>query len=172
VECKAAAKSESVKEFLIKAQRQGKNCSSMAAPSDESGIRSFAQRHLPGHELTTTLFRNIRYRESSHTVRLLGTTVRRAAGAVCRDLAATRRPEITQGRRSNLMWNVRSSAKLAAVAAADALILAACGGGDDDSGGGAGGTASGFNLSTTTIVNPSDRTGGTLKLGAGADCDS
>jgi hypothetical protein len=80
--------------------------------------------------------------------------------------------QITQGRRSNLRWNVRSSARLAAVAAAGALVLAACGVGDDDSGGGAGGTASGFNLSTTTIVNLSDRTGGTLKLGAGADCDS
>jgi hypothetical protein len=53
------------------------------------------------------------------------------------------------------MWNVRSSAKLAAVAAGGALVLAACGGGGDDNGGGStSGAATGFNLSTTTIVNP------------------
>jgi peptide/nickel transport system substrate-binding protein len=64
-------------------------------------------------------------------------------------------------------------ARLAAVAAAGALVLAACGGGDDDSGGG--GTGSGapaFNISTTTIINPSDKPGGTLKLGSGSDADS
>jgi len=69
------------------------------------------------------------------------------------------------------MWDVRSAAKLAAVAAAGALVLAACGGGgggDDKSGD----NTSGFNLSTSTIVNPSDKTGGTLKLGATSDCDS
>ncbi len=71
------------------------------------------------------------------------------------------------------MANFRTSAKLAAVAAAGALALAACGGGDDDTGGGgAGAGAPAFNISTTTIVNPSDKTGGTLKLGAGSDCDS
>jgi peptide/nickel transport system substrate-binding protein len=70
------------------------------------------------------------------------------------------------------MRNVRSSARLAAVAAAGALVLAACGGGGDDNGGASTSSASGFNLSTTTIVNPSDKTGGTLKLGAGSDCDS
>src|SRR5262245_14174334 len=71
------------------------------------------------------------------------------------------------------MSNLRSLARLAAVAAAGALVLAACGGGDDDSGGG--GTGSGapaFNISTTTIINPSDKPGGTLKLGAGSDADS
>ncbi|HEY8114023.1 MAG TPA: hypothetical protein VII16_14400 [Actinomycetes bacterium] len=71
------------------------------------------------------------------------------------------------------MSNLRGLAGLAAVAAAGALILAACGGGDDDSGGGTGsGAAAGFNISTTTIVNPSTKPGGTLKLGAGSDCDS
>ena len=71
------------------------------------------------------------------------------------------------------MSNLRSLARLAAVAAAGALVLAACGGGDDDSGGG--GTGSGapaFNISTTTIINPSDKPGGSLKLGAGSDADS
>ncbi|HEV8527805.1 MAG TPA: ABC transporter substrate-binding protein, partial [Actinomycetes bacterium] len=71
------------------------------------------------------------------------------------------------------MVNVRSSAKLAAVAAAGALVLAACGGGDDNNGGGGGNSAAaGFNLSTSAIVNPSDATGGTIKLGSGGDCDS
>jgi peptide/nickel transport system substrate-binding protein len=71
------------------------------------------------------------------------------------------------------MVNVRSSAKLAAVAAAGALVLAACGGGDDNNGSGGGNSAAaGFNLSTSAIVNPSDATGGTIKLGSGGDCDS
>jgi peptide/nickel transport system substrate-binding protein len=72
------------------------------------------------------------------------------------------------------MSKLRSSARLAAVAAAGALVLAACGGGDDDTGGG-GGTGAGapaFNISTTTIVNPNTKPGGTLKLGAGSDADS
>jgi peptide/nickel transport system substrate-binding protein len=71
------------------------------------------------------------------------------------------------------MSNLRRSARLAAVAAAGALVLAACGGGDDDSGGGtSAGAAPAFNISTTTIINPSDKPGGTLKLGAGSDADS
>jgi peptide/nickel transport system substrate-binding protein len=71
------------------------------------------------------------------------------------------------------MTNLRRTARLAAVAAAGALVLAACGGGDDDTGGGAAaGGAPAFNISTTTIVNPSDKTGGTIKLGAGSDADS
>lgn len=73
------------------------------------------------------------------------------------------------------MSKYRRLAKLSAVAAAGALILAACGGGDDDSGG-SGGAASEsgheFNVSTERIVNPSDATGGTLRLGAGSDADS
>jgi peptide/nickel transport system substrate-binding protein len=71
------------------------------------------------------------------------------------------------------MWNVRSSAKLAAVAAGGALVLAACGGGGSNGGGGTStGAAPAFNISTSTIINPSDKTGGTIKLGAGSDCDS
>jgi peptide/nickel transport system substrate-binding protein len=71
------------------------------------------------------------------------------------------------------MSNLRPSARLAAVVAAGALALAACGGGDDDTGGGGGGAAApAFNLSTTTIINPSTKTGGTLKLGALSDVDS
>ncbi len=71
------------------------------------------------------------------------------------------------------MANFRTSAKLGAVAAAGALALAACGGGDDDGGGTSTGQgAPAFNISTSTIINPSDKTGGTLKLGAGSDCDS
>ena len=72
------------------------------------------------------------------------------------------------------MSNLRRSARLAAVAAAGALVLAACGGGDDNSGGGgtSTGAAPAFNISTTTIINPSDKPGGTLKLGAGSDADS
>jgi peptide/nickel transport system substrate-binding protein len=71
------------------------------------------------------------------------------------------------------MSNLRRSARLAAVAAAGALVLAACGGGDDDSGGGGTGTgAPAFNISTTTIINPNTKPGGTLKLGAASDADS
>jgi peptide/nickel transport system substrate-binding protein len=72
------------------------------------------------------------------------------------------------------MSNLRSLARLAAVAGAGALVLAACGGGDDDTGGAgvAGGAAPAFNISTTTIINPNDKTGGTIKLGGGSDCDS
>lgn len=74
------------------------------------------------------------------------------------------------------MANFRHSARLAAIAVAGALILAACGGGDDDGGGGGGGgdAANGpeFNVSTERIINPSDATGGTLRLGSDSDCDS
>src|SRR5262249_20796497 len=74
----------------------------------------------------------------------------------------------------NPMSNLRRSARLAAVAAAGALVLAACGGGDDNSGGG--GTSTGappaFHISTTTIINPSHKPGGTLNLGAGSDAQS
>src|SRR5215475_5288716 len=92
-----------------------------------------------------------------------------------RDRAPTGDPEPTPRRRwTNPMSNLRRSARLAAVAAAGALVLAACGGGDDNSGGGgtSTGAAPAFNISTTTIINPSDKPGGTLKLGAGSDADS
>lgn len=78
------------------------------------------------------------------------------------------------------MSNYRRPARLAAIVAVGAIALAACGGGDDDDAGtgGTGGTtepaASGheFNVSTEKIINPSDATGGTLRLGASSDCDS
>jgi peptide/nickel transport system substrate-binding protein len=71
------------------------------------------------------------------------------------------------------MSNLRRSARLAAVAVVGALILAACGGGDDDTGGGGtSANAPAFNLSTTTIIQPSTKTGGTLRLAAIADADS
>lgn len=69
------------------------------------------------------------------------------------------------------MTNNRRVARLAAVGAVGALALAACGG----SGSGSSttsATTSGFNAAATSIVNPSDKTGGTVKLGASGDCDS
>jgi peptide/nickel transport system substrate-binding protein len=71
----------------------------------------------------------------------------------------------------------RRAAQFAALGAAAALALAACGG----SGGGGGGSASpsgstssasGFNAAASSVVNASDKTGGTLKLAAASDCDS
>lgn len=69
------------------------------------------------------------------------------------------------------MANTRRATAIAAVGAAAALALAACGGG---SGGGttSAPAASGFNAAATGVVNPSDVTGGTLKMGAISDCDS
>jgi len=64
---------------------------------------------------------------------------------------------------------------LVAGSAAFALVLSACGGGgggtsNNNSGGTKG--ASGFNAAVTGIVNPSDKKGGTLKLGNSDDIDS
>ncbi|MGZ6339618.1 MAG: ABC transporter substrate-binding protein, partial [Candidatus Limnocylindrales bacterium] len=71
------------------------------------------------------------------------------------------------------MTKHRRLARSGALVGAAALALAACGG---SSGGtspsGSGGVPSSFNAATTSIVNPSDKTGGTLKLGAESDCDS
>ena len=69
-------------------------------------------------------------------------------------------------------WRARS---LAAVGVSAALVLAACGGG-----GGAGNnqqpgtqtSASGFNAASTSIVNPSDKKGGTLKFANEGDWDT
>jgi peptide/nickel transport system substrate-binding protein len=71
------------------------------------------------------------------------------------------------------MSYTRRATQIAAVGAVAALALAACGGSgssgpntSNSSGG------SGFNAAITTIVNPSNKTGGTLKLGATGDCDA
>jgi peptide/nickel transport system substrate-binding protein len=68
-------------------------------------------------------------------------------------------------------WRARG---LAAVGVSAALLLAACGGGGP-SGEQAPGTqasASGFNAASTSVVNPSDKKGGTLKFANAADWDS
>jgi peptide/nickel transport system substrate-binding protein len=70
-------------------------------------------------------------------------------------------------------WRARG---LAAVGVSAALVLAACGGG-----GGAGGASqgsgnqssqAGFNAALTSVVNPSDKKGGTLKIANSGDWDS
>jgi peptide/nickel transport system substrate-binding protein len=71
------------------------------------------------------------------------------------------------------MTNYRRLAWSGAVVGVAALALAACGGssgGNNNSTGS--GTQSSFNAAVTSIVNPSDKSGGTLKLGASGDCDS
>ena len=68
----------------------------------------------------------------------------------------------------------RRALRRAAAGALAALALGACTGGDGSSqpGSGLASGSSGFNAAITSIVNPSDRTGGTLRLGAVGDCDS
>jgi peptide/nickel transport system substrate-binding protein len=72
------------------------------------------------------------------------------------------------------MTNTRRVVRLAAVGVVGALALAACS--SSSSGGGSAssssGAATGFNAAVDGIVNPSDKTGGTVKLGASGDCDS
>jgi peptide/nickel transport system substrate-binding protein len=71
------------------------------------------------------------------------------------------------------------------LAAAGAVVLAACssskssgdkgggtGGATSGSGGGGGGVSAAFNAAVDNVVNPSTKTGGTIKLGATSDCDS
>jgi peptide/nickel transport system substrate-binding protein len=75
------------------------------------------------------------------------------------------------------MSNYRLSARLGAVVAIGALTLAACGGGDSgssnkSSGGDNKSKAAEFNAGAQNIVNPSDKTGGTLNAAATGDCDS
>ena len=68
-------------------------------------------------------------------------------------------------------WRARG---LAAVGRSAALVLAACGGGGGGGGGGAGGQSSqaGFNAAATSVVNPSDKKGGTLKFANSGDWDT
>jgi len=63
---------------------------------------------------------------------------------------------------------------MVAGSAAFALVLSACGGGGSTSSNPSTGAqgASGFNAGSTGIVNPSDKKGGTLKLGNSDDIDS
>lgn len=56
--------------------------------------------------------------------------------------------------------------------AAFAMALTACGGGGDDNTPGSNNNATGFNAALTSVVNPSDKTGGTLNLYATQDMDS
>src|SRR3978361_1499035 len=57
-----------------------------------------------------------------------------------------------------------------AIAASVTLVLSACGG--SSGGDNAKTSKSGYNAASNAIVNPSTKTGGTLKLAATSDCDS
>ncbi len=71
------------------------------------------------------------------------------------------------------MSYTRRATQIAAVGAVAALALAACGGsGSNGPSSSSSSGASGFNAAITSIVNPSTKTGGTLRLGASQDCDS
>ena len=70
------------------------------------------------------------------------------------------------------MWTYRRMASLAAATLAGTLVLTACARGGDDGGGTGTSTGHEFNASSSRVVNPSEATGGTLRLGAGSDCDS
>jgi peptide/nickel transport system substrate-binding protein len=71
------------------------------------------------------------------------------------------------------MSYTRRATQIAAVGAVAALALAACGGsGSTGPSTGSSSGGSGFNAAITSIVNPSTKTGGTLKLGASGDCDA
>ena len=58
-----------------------------------------------------------------------------------------------------------------AVAASVTLVLSACGGSSSD-GNKAKTSSGGYNAAVSAVVNPSTKTGGTLKLAASSDCDS
>ena len=74
------------------------------------------------------------------------------------------------------MTKYRRLARGSAVIGIAALALAACGGSSTpkatSSSSGGPVTASAFNAAVTSIVNASDKQGGTLKLGPNSDCDS
>jgi peptide/nickel transport system substrate-binding protein len=65
---------------------------------------------------------------------------------------------------------------LAAVGVAATLLASACGGGGGGTGGsqssGGQSSASGFNAASTSVVNPSDKKGGTLKFANAGDWDT
>ena len=66
----------------------------------------------------------------------------------------------------------RRALRLATVVAAGALALAACSSSGSSTSSSASASGSGFNAAITSVVNPSDKTGGTLNFGASGDCDS
>jgi peptide/nickel transport system substrate-binding protein len=68
-------------------------------------------------------------------------------------------------------WRARG---LAAAGISAALLLAACGGGGTggEQGPGTQASASGFNAASTSVVNPSDKKGGTLKFANAGDWDT
>jgi peptide/nickel transport system substrate-binding protein len=67
-------------------------------------------------------------------------------------------------------WRARG---LAAVGVAGALVLAACGGGGGGTQGpGTQASQAGFNAASTSVVNPSDKKGGTLKFANPGDWDT
>ena len=68
----------------------------------------------------------------------------------------------------------RKALGLASVAVTGALLLAGCTGtgGTTSPSGGSGSSAAGFNGAVDNVVNPSTKTGGTLKLLSANDCDS
>ncbi|MBP2703664.1 ABC transporter substrate-binding protein [Microbispora sp. RL4-1S] len=75
--------------------------------------------------------------------------------------------------------NLRSTASVLAVTASLALAVSACGGGaksgsssSGSGGGAAAGPSSEYNAGVTQVVNPSDKTGGTLHMGMPGDFDS
>jgi peptide/nickel transport system substrate-binding protein len=71
------------------------------------------------------------------------------------------------------MSYTRRATSLAAVGAVAALALAACGGsGSNGPSASSSSGGSGFNAAITSIVNPSTKAGGTLKLSATGDCDA
>jgi peptide/nickel transport system substrate-binding protein len=73
-----------------------------------------------------------------------------------------------------LMSRTRRATLVASAVAIASLTLAACGGsgGGGSSSSASTGSATGFNAAITNVVNASDKTGGTLRLGASGDCDS
>jgi peptide/nickel transport system substrate-binding protein len=68
----------------------------------------------------------------------------------------------------------RKTLALASVAVAGALLLAGCSSpsSTSPSGGTSSGAKNGFNAAVSAVVNPSTKTGGTMKLLSASDCDS
>ncbi len=66
----------------------------------------------------------------------------------------------------------RQASVLAAVGVSATLLVAACGGGGGGQQAGSQASTSGFNAASTSVVNPSDKKGGTLKLANPGDWDN